>query len=860
MSRQELPSSSEFWTRFITIVSLCGTGSAAIVALYLVVLLRMPPEQMKALAIIVAVFFAPATPISAWFYRRAVAPIGVWLDADGEEEEGVDLETRRAAYEAVVNLPARILVLSFAMFTVPAGLSVWALMAWFAELGIPHAILMTVSVVSAAGLASVIEGSLLKRWLSPVRSALALSVPNPMQRSELTRPVSLLVKLQVAIAVCTLVPVVLTVLLGQTRSTHPLESYAESLQLAQARHALVSYDETGDFDLRAAEESELATVLKSKVFVYDRIAEEVVAGDASILTDVELARIRDEDAERGTGDQLYSRNIYAWHDTHDRRYAVVVASPREAIVQEAENPLGLFVGVISACLVMALGIGRLVADDIGGATRELGESADRLAAGDLRRAQMIESEDEMGTLARAFDAMASSLRESVDEVAETADGVEAAASNISEVSGDLLEAAQTQGRDVKQVVEAMELVESNASRIASSSKELSHLVGDSTSSVLELGAAGEQLNQTAGSLSQRVEEVLETVEETVRSIRHVGRETGTLADAAGETSSSMDQMATAMKHVDEAATETAALSQRVIEASELGQQKMSDTIEGIESIRETTDIAHHVIERLGDRAKEIGGIVDVIDDVADETNLLALNAAIIAAQAGDHGRAFSVVAEQIKRLADRVLASTKEISGLVHSVQAESESAVMAMAKGSKSVASGVERSGEAGQALEEITEISRQSGLRIREIVVSVQEQSKAATHVASLMERVRSGVQAIQNASLEQEKGNERVFNATQAMSEVAQQVHLTTTEQASGLARIRESVSGVRDQMDSIDAALQEQAGSCNQVVGFLEEVSSRSIANERNAQRVGESTAALGEQAIRLRAGMGRFLRG
>jgi hypothetical protein len=219
VSQQELPSGLDFWSRFIAIVSLCGTASAVIVALYLVVLLRMPPEQMKALALIVTVLFVPATLVSVSFYRRAVRPIRDWLDDPGAGDASI--ETCRAAYESVVNLPTRVLVLSFAMFTLPAGLSVCGFMAWFPELGAEHAVLMSVSVVSAAGLSLIVEGALLKRWLSPVRAELALAVPNPMKRSELTRPVSLLAKLQVAIAICTLVPVVLP---GQTRSTRSCRS------------------------------------------------------------------------------------------------------------------------------------------------------------------------------------------------------------------------------------------------------------------------------------------------------------------------------------------------------------------------------------------------------------------------------------------------------------------------------------------------------------------------------------------------------------------------------------------------------------------------------------------------------------
>jgi len=266
-----------------------------------------------------------------------------------------------------------------------------------------------------------------------------------------------------------------------------------------------------------------------------------------------------------------------------------------------------------------------------------------------------------------------------------------------------------------------------------------------------------------------------------------------------------------------------------------------------------------VIQSLGARAQEIGGILDVIDDVADETNLLALNAAIIAAQAGDQGRAFSVVADEIKELADRVLSSTKEIGGLIRSVQDESQSAITAIDEGSRSVAAGVTRSTEAGEALEEITRISRDSGLRIREIVGSVQEQTKAAGHVVEMMDRVSDGVTAIRSAAGEQERGNQVVFNSTQSMREVAMQLHTTTSEQAKGLANIRVSVEGVRDSMESINTAINGQSDACRHVVGFLEEVSSRSMANERSAAQMDESTKELLEQASLLRSNVERFQR-
>jgi methyl-accepting chemotaxis protein len=319
----------------------------------------------------------------------------------------------------------------------------------------------------------------------------------------------------------------------------------------------------------------------------------------------------------------------------------------------------------------------------------------------------------------------------------------------------------------------------------------------------------------------------------------------------------MEEMASSMREVDTSAEETARLSHEVVKSAESGQAKVSQTINGMEAIREATETAENVIRGLGRRTKEIGAIVDVIDDVADETNLLALNAAIIAAQAGEHGRAFSVVADEIKDLADRVLASTKEIGSLISSVQEESGNAIGAIEQGTRSVASGVDLSAEAGVSLEAITRASRDSGTRIAGIVAAVREQAKAASHVVELMERVRGGVDEIRSAATEQEKGNEIVYHGALAMREVAQQVRGTTEEQARGSGRIRESVDGVRDAVEQINSSLQEQSAACRSVVEFLEEVSSRTQSNEVSARRMDGATKELVREAEGLREEVHRF---
>lgn len=527
------------------------------------------------------------------------------------------------------------------------------------------------------------------------------------------------------------------------------------------------------------------------------------------------------------------------------------------IAHDLGASLYLLASLVAGSLVFSVTVSFFLARDISEPAAALWEAAERLGSGDLRPMSLPESEDEMGQLSRAFDGMSLRLRGTIAGLAESADRLESQAASLTPVCQALSQATSEQEEGTRRAAESMEQINSQVSGIAQSSQALNENIEESSSSILELGATGEELNDTASLLSSKVDEVSSSIEEMVASVKQVSENTESLSSAAEETSASMEEMASSLREVDTSVEEASRLSRTALERAETGRTKVRETIVGMEAIREATETAESVIRTLHGRTVEIGAIVDVIDDVADETNLLALNAAIIAAQSGEHGRAFSVVADEIKDLAERVLASTKEIGGLIRNVQEESRKATDAIDRGARSVASGVDLSAEAGMALEEITTASRESGDRIGSIVSALREQAKAAGHVVDLMERVRGGVQEIRRAAAEQDRGNVVVYEGSVTMRDVALQVRGTTEEQARGSVRIRESVEGVRDAVERINAALQEQSLACAAAVECLEEVRGQGENHEEATRRVEGVARELLAQSEMLRAEVRRF---
>jgi methyl-accepting chemotaxis protein len=835
--------------------TLVGGGVAGLIALYLAVLLELTASQWNWLFQSVGIFAVVCVVGSLWWVERTDASVRDAIDADAKGK--LDRDLARRAFRSASRYPLRGVAYSLVVWASAAALLPLAMVLRFSDFPLTASLSVAVAAACGGVIAALFNYYADKRLVEPLLERWGERIPDPAERRSLVRTIRIAVKLRIAMTAVLVAGVALSVILSDALARRPVEAYATRIQQGWLERMVERIDGPGDPVLRLAREDLVELGLASELLLVDVERREIVDGASDVLSAAELAWIAGG-APGPTSVGLDSAHTFAWRALEfDDAHVLVAVTPREVLTGDFGRVRAIFVGLALVAALVGLAAAHQLALDVSGTAARLRKEAERIASGDLTRGTPIESEDELGELAHSFERMSGSLRVTVGRVAEAADAVEVAAGELAAGSASVADAATEQGRALQAASSSMGSIHAEVSGITESVQVLNINVEEASSSVLELGAAGEELKHTASALSAQVESVSASIEQMTGSAREIAEHTEGLSNAAAETSSSMTEMAASMRDVDANAGETARLSAQVVSLADAGRSRVRETIEGMDVIRTATETMESVIGGLGSRVKEIGAIVDVIDDVADETSLLALNAAIIAAQAGDQGRAFSVVADEIAGLAERVLTSTKEIGSLIRDVQEESARAVRTIETGARNVQQGVRLAAEAGVSLEEITSASRASGDRIEEIVGAVREQSAAAGHVAQLMESVSEGVGQIRQAGLDHERGTDAVSRSSAVMRDVAQQVHRTTEEQARGAARIRDSVESVREAVERMHESLRQQSAACDGAVGQHDQIQQRTHSNEESARQMSEATQRLKVQAEALRQDVGRF---
>jgi methyl-accepting chemotaxis protein len=542
--------------------------------------------------------------------------------------------------------------------------------------------------------------------------------------------------------------------------------------------------------------------------------------------------------------------------------ALVVAPVRLANAARTSEPIGSLVVQLDPTLsaaaarrtlvaglavaLVSVGIGLLlVSRALTGLLRPIAE-AQRVVAG-LALGDMTARVDASRTgaftaLGAAINSLADALSGVVTRVTELAKRVQGTPERVSQVMEEIAAGAESQTEAVEETASLLANINTSIKGINAEVDSLSRSAEEASSSVLQMGSAIDEVARSAGALHESVDSSTSSIHEMGASIRQVAESADAVQRMAEETASSMTQMDRTIQEVGEHVREASVLTQQVSQGADEGSKAVSATIEGIEEIRSLTRSSKDVLERLAARINEIGEIVNVIGGINDETNLLSLNAAIIAAQAGEQGKAFAVVANHVKTLAQRTASSTQEIERLIRAVQAESANAMRAMGAGIDSVEAGVARSSRAGEALSVIRTSARDASARVGEIARAAHEQAQSSRHVAEAAQRTSAMVQQISTAIGEQSRASESMLKSSEGALEVCRQVHRSTSEQRETAKFITSSIASVAEMIRSI----QENTASHAKASESVSDAVSRILDTARkSSERIPDALSAIEE---------------
>ncbi|MGA8037897.1 MAG: methyl-accepting chemotaxis protein [Candidatus Acidiferrales bacterium] len=402
--------------------------------------------------------------------------------------------------------------------------------------------------------------------------------------------------------------------------------------------------------------------------------------------------------------------------------------------------------------------------------------------GDLEQSIDIHRNDEVGTLADNFNKMIVHLKDMASVSAAIAEGQLSVTIQPRSQQDTMARAFGQMTRGLRDLVRQ---VRDSAAQVASGSGQMA-------------GASDESAKVSVQAASA-IDEVTSTMHEMSINVQNVVKNTQVQASSVAETSASIDQMVTSIERVADTAKLLVDISHRSREEVQTGKVTMDKATEGLNRTSHAIQSSAEIIDVLGRRADDIGKIIEVIDDLAEQTNLLALNAAIEAARAGEHGLGFAVVAEEVRKLAEKSTQSTKEISELIQGIQKEAREAVDNMEKSTSMVQEGLVLNRDLSAALDKISDVVSEVYKFSQEIGAATMEQSSGSSQIAKATNRLTEITQEINSSVEEQASGAQAVVRAMEKMRELVQQSTSSSTELAAAAEQMSKLSRVLLESMD-------------------------------------------------------------
>ncbi len=443
----------------------------------------------------------------------------------------------------------------------------------------------------------------------------------------------------------------------------------------------------------------------------------------------------------------------------------------------------------------------------------IAEDAERLAAGEAlnteRMDRIARRKDELGLAGRAFQALTAYLTDMGAAATRIAQG------DLS-VGVDARSAQDRLGNAFSQMVvvlrEQITTVSDNAVQVADAAGKLAAAAGQAGQATNQIGTAMQQVASGTQQQTMAVNQTASSVEQMRHAINAVMSGGQEQSAAVHQAARLTDQISGAVQTMAHRAQAGADGSTRAAQTARSGAQTVTDTIQSMHEIKARVTRSADKVKEMGERSNQVGTIVEAIDDIASQTNLLALNAAIEAARAGEHGKGFAVVADEVRKLAEKSAGATKEIAELIRGIQSSAREAVSAMEGSVTEVESGGIRAKLSGEALAEILSAVETVRLGSEEAAAAAQQAQIGVTDLTRAMEAVNRVVEKNAEAMRKMEMDSGQVTNAIENIAAVSEE-NSAAVEEVSASA---EEMSAQVEEVGASARSLNDMAGNLQQVV--------------------------------------------
>ncbi|MFN3395574.1 MAG: methyl-accepting chemotaxis protein [Thermodesulfovibrionales bacterium] len=447
----------------------------------------------------------------------------------------------------------------------------------------------------------------------------------------------------------------------------------------------------------------------------------------------------------------------------------------------------------------------------------------RVTAGDLTVKVPEMNQKEMDSMAKGLRFLIERFSDTIKKFYSISGNVVAAVEQLTLTLKNVSDAAARQSRAIDSIVTSIKSANQSQRNITESTERLSSAASENVTSLLEIRATAEEIASSTERLFKAVEDSYAMIAETSQTSKAIAESTVGLSIATESTTSSVNEINTSIIEVENNAKNSAVMASRVRELlTDRGTIAIADAIDAVEKIVDEVNRSSIIIRRLDERSKGIEKILQVIKEITEKTNLLSLNAAILAVQAGEYGKSFSVVADEIRNLSDRTSSSAKEIANIVDTIKKDIREAVDAIKVGVDSADYGKMMIFRAGEAMGQTLETAQKSAQMAKLIERATEEQAGALRQISISMENIQKMIEQVARATEEQEKSSSHMLDSIGDIKEVAEIVKKGTQEHASGTNLITKNIEITSSMVSQISQSAQEQLKVNEKIVTSVEDV--------------------------------------